>query len=93
MAALRIKGSMFVCAEIRWFWQDECPANLRRWFNEALPTAGGGELRIDQYLLLTDDFEISIKRRGENPNVEIKGLVATLRNERGSFKVTVALAV
>jgi hypothetical protein len=76
---------MFVSAEIRWFWQDDCPANLRRWFDETPPAAGGGELRIDQYLLLTDQSEISIKRRGENPDVEIKGLVARIRNERGSF--------
>jgi hypothetical protein len=74
---------MFVSAEIRWFWQDDCPANLRRWFDETPHVASGGELRIDQYLLLTDESEISIKRRGENPDVEIKGLAATLRNERG----------
>jgi hypothetical protein len=82
---------MFVSAEIRWFWQDDCPANLRRWFDETPPAAGGGELRIDQYLLLTDESEISIKRREENPDVEIKGLVATLRNERGSFAPHVEL--
>jgi hypothetical protein len=82
---------MFVSAEMRWFWQDDCPANLRRWFFETAPAPGGAELRIDQYLLLTDQSEISIKRRGENPDVEIKGLVATLRNERGSFAPHVEL--
>jgi hypothetical protein len=48
-------------------------------------------LRIDQYLLLTGESEISIKRRGDNPDVEIKGLVARLRNEGGSFAPHVEL--
>ena len=82
---------MFVSAEIRWFWQDDCPVDLRRWFDETPPTPGGGELRIDQYPLLTGQSEISIKRRGENPDVEIKGLVARLRSERGSFAPHVEL--
>jgi hypothetical protein len=65
-----VEGPRVQCSyprRFRWFWQDECPANLRCWFTEALPAAGGGELRIDQYLLLTDESEISIKRRCENP--------------------------
>jgi hypothetical protein len=82
---------MFVSAEIRWFWQDDCPANLRRWFDETPPAPGGGELRIDQYLWLTDESEISIKRRGESPDVEVKGLVTTLRNEPASFAPHVEL--
>lgn len=72
---------MFVSAEIRWFWQDDCPANLRRWFDETYPTPGGGQLRIDQYLSQTNDSEISIKIRGGKSRVEIKGLVATRRSE------------
>ena len=83
---------MFVSAEIRWFWPHECPGDLRRWFDETPPAAAaGGQSRIDQYLLLTDESEISIKRRGENPDVEIKGLVAKLRNERTSFAPHVEL--
>jgi hypothetical protein len=82
---------MFLSAEIRWFWPDECPGDLRRWFDETSPAPGGGELRIDQYLLLTGESEISIKRRGDKPDVEIKGLVARLRNERGSFAPHVEL--
>jgi hypothetical protein len=91
VAALKDQASMFVSAGRRWFWQNECPAELRRWFCETPPAPGGGELRTDQYLLLTDQSEISIKRRGETPDVEIKGLVATLRNERGSFAPHVEL--
>jgi hypothetical protein len=82
---------MFVSAEIRWFWQDDCPADLCRWFDETPPAPRGGELRIDRYLLLSGQSEISIKRRGENPDVEIKGLVARLTNERGSFAPHVEL--
>jgi hypothetical protein len=82
---------MFVSAETRWFWQNDCPTNLRRWFVETSPAAGGGQARIDHYLLLTGESEISIKRRGESPDVEIKGLVATLRNERASFAPDVEL--
>jgi hypothetical protein len=82
---------MFVSAEIRWFWRDDCPANLRRWFYETPPAPGGGQLRIDQYLLLNHETEISMKRRGESPDVEMKGLVARLRNERDSFAPHVEL--
>jgi hypothetical protein len=91
VAALKDQASMFVSAELRWFWQDECPAELHRWFFETPPAPGGGQSRIDQYLLLTDQSEISIKRRGENPDVEIKGLVARLRNEGDSFAPHVEL--
>jgi hypothetical protein len=70
---------MFVSAEIRWFYPDECPANLHRWFGEASPSPGGGKLRIDEYLSQTDQSEVSIKIRGGRPGVEIKGLVAVKR--------------
>jgi hypothetical protein len=62
-----------------------------RWFAETPPAPGGGESRIDQHLLLTGESEISIKRREDNPDVEIKGLVARLTNERGSFAPHVEL--
>jgi hypothetical protein len=91
VVGLKDQALMFVSAEMRWFWQDDCPADLRRWFDETPPAPGGGELRTDQYLLLTDESEISIKRRGENPDVEIKGLVVTLTNERGFFAPHVEL--
>ena len=64
---------------------------VQRICDETPPAAGGAQLRVDQYLLLIDESEISIKRRGENPDVEIKGLVATLRNERASFAPDVEL--
>src|ERR1700720_909589 len=64
---------MFVSAEIRWFYPDECPTNLHRWFGEMSPAPGGGKLRIDEYLSQTNQSEVSIKKRGGKPGVEIKG--------------------
>ena len=82
---------MFVSAEIRWFYPDECPANLHRWFGEMSPVLGGGKLRIDEYLSQTDQSEVSIKIRGGTPGVEIKGLVAVCRSELVPFAPYVEL--
>jgi hypothetical protein len=60
------------------------PANLHRWFGEMSP-AGGGKLRIDEYLSQTNQSEVSIKIRGGRPGVEIKGLVAVCRSELVPF--------
>jgi hypothetical protein len=79
---------MFVSAEIRWFYPDECPANLHRWFGEMSPAPGGGKLRIDEYLSQTNQSEVSIKIRGGRPGVEIKGLVAVCRSELVPFAPT-----
>ena len=82
---------MFVSAEIRWFYPDECPANLHRWFGEMSPAPGGGRLRIDEYLSQTNQSEVSIKIRGGRPGVEIKGLVAVCRSELVPFAPYVEL--
>jgi hypothetical protein len=60
---------MFVSTEIRWFYPDECPANLHRWFGEMSPALGGGKLRIDEYLSQTNQSEVMIiqKRDGFVP--------------------------
>ena len=76
---------MFVSAEIRWFYPDECPTNLHRWFGEMSPAPGGGKMRIDKYLSQTNQSEVSIKIRGGRPGVEIKGLVAVCRSELVPF--------
>jgi hypothetical protein len=76
---------MFVSAEIRWFWQDDCPANLCLWFNETPPPPGGGKLRVDEYLFGTDSSDISIKMRGGGTGLQIKGLVATRKPSLISF--------
>ena len=82
---------MFVSAEIRWFYPDECPANLHRWFGEMSPAPGGGKLRIDEYLSQTNQSEVSIKKRGGRPGVEIKGLIAVCRSELVPFAPYVEL--
>ena len=82
---------MFVSAEIRWFYPDECPANLHRWVGEMSPAPGGGKLRIDEYLSQTNQSEVSIKIRGGRPGVEIKGLVAVCRSELVPFAPYVEL--
>ena len=82
---------MFVSTEIRWFYPDECPANLHRWFGEMSPAPGGGKLRIDEYLSQTNQSEVSIKKRGGKPGVEIKGLIAVCRSELVPFAPYVEL--
>ena len=82
---------MFVSAEIRWFYPDKCPANLHRWFGEMSPAPGGGKLRIDEYLSQTNQSEVSIKKRGGRPGVEIKGLIAVCRSELVPFAPYVEL--
>jgi hypothetical protein len=82
---------MFVSAEIRWFYPDECPTNLHRWFGEVSPAPGGGKLRIDEYLSQTNQSEVSIKKRGGKPGVEIKGLIAVCRSELVPFAPYVEL--
>src|SRR5215510_13425326 len=77
----KVTRAMFVTAEVRWFYQDECPENLHRWFGETSPAPGGGKLRVDQYFFQTYPSEVSIKMRGGRPGVEIKGLVAICRGE------------
>jgi len=82
---------MFVSTEIRWFYPDECPTNLHRWFGEMSPAPGGGKLRINEYLSQTNQSEVSIKKRGGKPGVEIKGLIAVCRSELVPFAPYVEL--
>ena len=69
---------MLVSAEMRWFWPNQCPTELEKWFFDASPGAGGGQLRRDEYLRLNNP-ELGIKKRGSKPGVELKGLVSILR--------------
>jgi hypothetical protein len=69
-----------VTAEIRWFWDDPAEAGrCRDWFWSAEAFGGkpgGGKERVDEYLWDKDQPELGIKRRGNKPGLEIKGLVA-----------------
>src|ERR1035438_5096441 len=67
---------MKVSAEIRYFWRGAAPGGLEEWFRsgEGQPfPAGGGESRLDEYLRDADQTELSVKRRGEELGVEVKG--------------------
>ena len=71
---------MLVSAEMRWFWKGDYPQSVSRWFEELsfpLP-ASAEEQRTDRYLDLQGNTEIGVKLRGKKPELEVKGLVATL---------------
>ena len=71
---------MFVSAEMRWFWNGNCPKQVHDWFFTTGSSPGGGQPRIDKYLLQPHEREIGLKERGDNPGLEIKGLVGTVRD-------------
>lgn len=66
---------MLLSAEVRWFWQGH-EASLHEWFTHTTPTPGGGETRVDTYLLDSTQTELGIKVRGSKPGLEIKALVS-----------------
>lgn len=68
---------MFVSAEVRWFWRNECPRQVHDWFFRGGLSPGGGRPRIDRYLPQPNNAELGIKGRGDTVGLEIKGLVAT----------------
>jgi hypothetical protein len=72
---------MIVSAEMRWFWPGECPDRFDAWFQAGSPPPGLSS-REDEYLYERGQRELGIKRRGEKPGIEIKGLVAVLPPSR-----------
>jgi hypothetical protein len=71
---------MMTSAELRWFWRGHCPQPAYDWcFRSGLPP-GGGFSRIDRYVPQRGEPEISLKRRGDKPDFEVKGLVTTRRS-------------
>jgi hypothetical protein len=71
---------MFVSAEMRWFWREVSPSDLERWFFRQDPAPSAGEPRVDEYLWQANEKEIGIKKRGDKPAIEVKGLVAILQD-------------
>ncbi len=67
---------MLTTAEVRWFWRGHCPRRLHEWFFETGNPPGGGQSRTDEYIPQIDQPEISLKTRGDDEGLEIKGLVA-----------------
>lgn len=71
---------MQVSAESRWFWSGSAPERLEEWFYGKDPDgipAGGGKERRDDYIRDPNQNELGIKRRGEKPGIEVKGLVSS----------------
>jgi hypothetical protein len=68
---------MTTSAELRWFWRGRCPVN--DWFFKSGLPPGGGLSRVDKYATPRRAADISIKRRGDKPEFEVKGLVTTRR--------------
>jgi hypothetical protein len=68
---------MLVSAEVRWFWEAAPPIAFEEWFRKGgFDFAPGGDAsRTDVYLLDPGLTELGLKKRGERPGVEIKGLV------------------
>jgi hypothetical protein len=75
---------MLLSAEMRWFWPNQCPHDLERWFFDALPQAGGGKSRRDEYLRPIEP-ELGIKKRGSKSGMELKGLVSIIRSSELMF--------
>ena len=70
---------MATSAELRWFWRGRCPQPLHDWFFKSGLPPGGGLFRVDKYAPLHRATDIGLKRRGDKPEFEIKGLVAARR--------------
>jgi hypothetical protein len=75
---------MPISAEIRWFWPTTPPPGLQDWFCTAAHhpcPAGGGLVRVDEYLLDPQQAELGVKRRGGKTGVEVKALVAAAASD------------
>ena len=68
---------MLLSAEVRWFWRGRRPQPVHDWFFKSGLPPGGGFSRVDKYVPQRGEPEISIKKRGDKPGFEVKGLVAT----------------
>lgn len=73
---------MQISAEMRWFWNCPVAPEALAWFCSGpfSPGGGGKTLRRDVYLVDMDQDELGLKKRGANDGVEVKGLVAVLRD-------------
>jgi hypothetical protein len=71
---------MQLSAEVRWFWRGDPQPECHAWFQSAAmhgcPAGGGKDSREDIYLSAPAQADLGIKRRGNKPGVEVKGLVA-----------------
>lgn len=77
---------MLVSAELRWFWDGQCPDDVSAWFNgSGLMSGPAMERRSDEYVLLPGNTEIGCKIRdaqGTETRSEIKGLITRFDRNR-----------
>jgi hypothetical protein len=71
---------MMTSAELRWFWRERCPQPVYDWFFKSGLPPGGGRSRVDRYIPQRGEPDISLKRRGDRADFEVKGLVTTRRS-------------
>lgn len=69
---------MLLSAELRWFWQGDCPSAIERWFFDGAKFPSRPEARLDRYLPQKGRRDIGIKARGTKEEAEIKALIATV---------------
>ncbi len=97
---------MQISAEVRWFWKEEAPFELKEWFHDPAvhgrSPGGGPPARYDIYLV-TESSELGIKvrgvkgrdteRMGPNGPLELKGLVGEHHQTRdpGPFSAPIQL--
>lgn len=75
---------MHVSAEIRLFWHEEPPRGFKEWLLGTGPhgtAVGGGNTRVDEYLSDPEQSELGLKVRGDKTGVEVKGLIAVIRDD------------
>jgi hypothetical protein len=72
---------MLLSAEVRWFWEGRIP-ELTQWFGSGPFAPGGGEVRVDTYVVDPAQVELGVKSRGNKPGLELKALVSE-RQSRG----------
>ncbi len=73
---------MLISAEVRWFWKEEAPFELKEWFHDSMlhgcSPGGGPPARYDIYLV-TESSELGIKVRGvKGRSIERMGLEGPL---------------
>lgn len=81
---------MQVSAELRWFWEGNCPPEVMDWFTGSHWTASARtEQRTDEYFLMRGNTEIGCKIRGEGEGegngTEVKALIT--RFERNGIEL------
>jgi len=76
---------VFVSAELRWFWPGSLPGGVEAWFEGGPVPPGGGQSRVDEYLVDPGQTEVGLKKRGASAGVEIKGLVGHGRDTPAPF--------